>query len=277
MRIRDLPQSNRWPTLLEREDFARACEQAADRAEAELASNRAIQRGDFRPTGITKDDRETVLRAQASFESTYQRSLAARKLATTERALVSRAKSWVLGLAEGTELAIVEPVAPSNGIDLAQVRGKVANLRAEIAKIRNAPAPSDRARIAAWFEPGRRVAEAELAQLVGRYPHFLTDPINRDTMIALMMVLLPRDQVINFVCAKIDAAADAVMAPHERAEWLAEREHELMEWLRLGTLLTDKVIADGAEDVGHDPETPPWILLGVVAVAAANATQRMAS
>lgn len=268
-----LPQQVLAKRLLHK-DYLRRLEEVDKQAQAALAQNRATQRGDFQRSGITKADLEVYEQAKREFESIYQRSFATHERVNIERSVVGKEDGWITQLPAGT-LEVVEPVQPTNGIDLAMVRSKIASLRVEKARINSAPAPANRARIGAWIDQRRRAAEAEIEQLVGRYPHFVNDALDHGTMLALLTTLVSRDVVVDVLASRIDGKAEAAIPVSERAGALKRIETEITEWLRLDSALTDKAISDGAVDVAHDKESAPWITLGVAMVPDAVANNGM--
>lgn len=279
MRVNTLPQPI-LAKLLMLEDHARACEQAAVRAEAALALAREILNGKGPKTGDLKADRELYQRTEADFHTiTLPTATAARARASTERAVPIAVKGWVTALPEGTGLEIVAPVV-SDGVDLAQVRAKVLALRAELTKIRNAPVASDdiRARVEAYvnslargarplirgFEAGRELNVSwPMATTAERRNGAGFD--DRQSNSLLTMALFFPEQLVGYLCTEIDALSSELMPAKERPAKLVELERELEEWLRLDVHFVDRAIEAG-EVVAHDPQAAPWVTLSVAAV-----------
>lgn len=260
MRVRDLP-----PLLVERlvalDDHAQACAAAAAQADAKLAECRATLAGNFAKTGRMREDLQVFEQAKANFDSILKVSQEARRIADAAMRTASAVKVYIDTLPVDSRLDPVEE-PKANGADLSAVKARVAELRVAINKIRNAPMPADRERLAVWFDPGRREAAAELDRLLGRYPHFLAEPITRDTMIAVMTMLLPYDAALDHLCERIDGQANAVLPPSARPGRIVELESQLGALLALESAFINKAIEAGDCNVTHDPQVPPQVVLG---------------
>jgi hypothetical protein len=240
-------------------DHAPACVRALALRTGRVAELRKIAGGDFPKSGIMRTDLATIKCAETELPEAIKLEQAARKVADEAQRVAASVNGFVDTEAE-VELA---EAARPNGQDHVSVRSEKAAVYAEIERIRKAPEPAARARIGAWIDRGRRDAEVQIEQLIGRHPHFLNTDPELGIMNALLTVLVSRDAMIGELASRIDAQADAVMAPSERPAKIAALEARLMQLQALETHFVFAAIANGQTDVSFDPLTPAPVILGV--------------
>jgi hypothetical protein len=267
MRISKLP-----PDVIDRLDavarHADALVKAATQADAKLAECRATLAGNFAKTGITRTDRATVETAQREFAGILEAAQETRRRADAARRVASSVKAFVDGLPD--DAAVELAAAPqANGVDLGECRGKIAGIRAKIAKLRSAPLPSDRGLVENFIDELRKPAREQIEQLVSRWPHFASTESLRmgndqTTLGALLAVMAPRADLANYLCAKIDAkAAELGARPGE----LAALESELAALQSLEAMFVNAKIESGdSVAVVHSPEAPAPAILGITVV-----------
>ena len=218
---------------------------AATSADARLAECRATLAGNFAKTGRMRDDCATMQRAKQEFQSIHEASQEARRRSDASRRVAASCKAFVDQLPDAAGIDVCKPPQP-NGVDLGECRSRITAIRAKITKLHSAPTPSDRARVEMFVDEVRRPAREQIEQLLSRWPHFTTVESLRmgndhTAIAALLTVMAPRDAMVDWLCAQIDARAD-VTAP----EKLAALESELVALQQLEAMFVGRAIESGA-------------------------------
>lgn len=261
MRISKLPAAA-IDRLVAVDQHAQALAQRAWVAESNVSEARDVI------NNKTKADARTIARVHAGFNATLKASQEARTRADAAQKVASACKAYVDMLSADAEVELA--AAPqANGLDLAGVCTKTVELRAEIAKVRNLPPPSDRALLEGFIDELRRPAEAQIKQMISRWPHFVSGEslrmgMDRDALATLMTVMAPREAMVTDLCERIDAVADAAMPPAQRPARIAELEAQLAQLQAIEVMLVNKRIEDGATDTTYDAAVVlPAVVLGI--------------
>ena len=195
--------------------------------------------------GFQKDSEYKDLRASLDRLVEKDFPTAERKLDDAQHTL-SECKSFLAALPDD---AVLEPVAPvkPNGIDLASVRRRIADVEAEVARIAAVSVPSAdldsrvREYVAALARPKvSGIATGQSLQVI--WP---------DDVISVLALLLP-DEMVNALLREVERVSNLPMPLPQRKRRIAELRREIDEHKRQALAL------------GEDASSlPPEVVLGV--------------